>query len=74
MSSSEFYRGQALQQQSAADIAKLENVRVRCQRAADAWTDLAARSERGDVNRAAASAEKALLEPSENPDRGLMRV
>ena len=53
-----FYRAQAEQQQQAADDAALENVRERCQRASDAWSALARRSERNDVGRSYAAAGK----------------
>ena len=43
-----FYREQASQQQAQADDAALDNVRDRCQRAADAWRILAERIERTD--------------------------
>lgn len=57
MSSTIFYREQAGQQQRAADDADLENVRDRCQRASNAWTALAKRSERGDVARSDSAAK-----------------
>ena len=47
-----FYREQAAQQQAQADDALLDNVRERCQRAADAWRVLADRIERADTIRA----------------------
>ena len=53
-----FYREQAAQQQIAADAATLQNVRERCQRAADAWTALADRSERADTTRIQAASDK----------------
>lgn len=59
MSPLPFYREQAERQQSAADEATLENVRARCQRAADAWTALADRSERAERAREQAAATKA---------------
>lgn len=52
-----FYREQAAEQQEAADSATLENVRERCQRAADAWSALATRTER--VARAAGRPDSA---------------
>ena len=52
MSMSTFYREQAAQQQGLADAAQLDNVRERCQRAADAWVLLANRTERADTIRA----------------------
>ncbi|MDT7933553.1 MAG: hypothetical protein RQ833_02980 [Sphingomonadaceae bacterium] len=61
-----FYREQAAQQQLAADAAALQNVRERCQRASDAWTALAERSEKSQTfrdtiatSRAATLAEQA---------------
>lgn len=53
-----FYQEQAAAQQRAADGAMLENVRDRCQRASDAWLALAQRSERSEVARDRAAAEK----------------
>lgn len=58
MSPTNFYRTQADQQQQAADDAVLDNVRDRCQRAADAWAALAKRSERNETARATAAAAK----------------
>ena len=52
-----FYREQAAQQQGEADAALLDNVRERCQRAADAWRVLAERIERTDTVRATRLAE-----------------
>ena len=42
----EFYRAQALAMREQADAAVLDNVRDRCLRAADAWTEMAVRAER----------------------------
>ncbi|CAA9487618.1 MAG: hypothetical protein AVDCRST_MAG39-550 [uncultured Sphingomonadaceae bacterium] len=61
MSNKLFYREQAARQQADADAATLDNVRDRCQRAADAWTLLAERIERADSLRAARDAEDAPL-------------
>lgn len=58
MTTTLFYRGQAEQQQQAADDAALENVRERCQRASNAWSALARRSERTKGARSHAAAEK----------------
>jgi len=66
-----FYREQAAQQQGEADAALLDNVRDRCQRAADAWRLLADRIERADTMRATRLAENASLmeaDPDEHPD------
>ncbi len=67
MSPSQFYRAQAVQQQSAADAAILLNVRDRCQRAADAWGALATRSENTDTSRAL---NRLAEDANEIPDRG----
>lgn len=74
MSPSQFYRTQATAQQFAADTATLQNVRERCERASIAWAALADRSERSDSARAKVAAEKLMMMPSENPDRGLATV
>lgn len=71
MSPSPFYREQAAEQQRAADAATLENVRERCQRASNAWTALAVRTEQSEIARVEAAADKLLKGLSENPDRGL---
>lgn len=63
MSPTLFYRTQAEQQQRAADDAALDNVRDRCQRASDAWTALANRSERGDAARHRAAADAPTVDP-----------
>lgn len=66
-----FYREQAAQQQGEADAALLDNVRTRCQRAADAWRVLADRIERADSLRATRLADDAALmmpDPDEHPD------
>jgi tyrosine-protein phosphatase YwqE len=60
-----FYRTQAEQQQIAANAADLENVRERCQRASDAWTALARRSERNEAARSVAAAAKPMVENDE---------
>lgn len=70
MSSLHFYQTQAAQQQLAADTSPLENVRERCQRAADAWTALAVRCERAEIARLQVASDKLLKSQSENPDRG----
>ena len=70
MSTMIFYQQQAHEQQSAADAATLENVRERCQRAANAWTELAVRIARSETARAQAATDKLLVGMSENPDRG----
>ena len=58
MSPTLLYREQAQQQQHAADQAILENVRERCQRASNAWTELAVRSERSETARSQAATAK----------------
>ena len=70
MSMLSFYREQAATQQAAADAASLENVRDRCQRAADAWEVLAARCETAETARLEAASHKLLAGSNENPDRG----
>ena len=60
-----FYREQAALQKQAADTATLDNVRERCQRAADAWAQLAARGERAEEARAQTAAEKLLARTDE---------
>ena len=51
MSDLPFYRTRRDEMQKAADDATLENVRDRCQRAADAFSELAARAERAEMTR-----------------------
>ncbi len=58
MSTTQFYRAQAEQQQQAADDAELDNVRDRCQRASPAWAALARRSASNDASRDAAAVSK----------------
>ncbi|MGR6331466.1 hypothetical protein ACU5AX_20585 [Sphingomonas sp. XXL09] len=65
------YRDEAARQRLAAEESTLQNVRERCERAAQAWDALAVRSERVDATRTKAAADKLLGDPSENPDRGL---
>lgn len=65
------YRDEAARQRLAAEQSSLQNVRERCERAAQAWDALAVRSERTDATRVKAAADKLLADPSENPDRGL---
>lgn len=74
MSSLSFYQDQAALQQQAADTATLQNVRERCQRAADAWSVLAERTERADNARALIASDKLLSAVNENPDRGLATI
>jgi hypothetical protein len=64
MSSLLFYQEQAAQQQAAAEAATLQNVRERCQRAADSWAALAERTERIENGRA----RKHPGEPGEGTD------
>lgn len=65
------YREEAARQRTAAEASPLQNVRARCERAAQAWDALAVRSERADAARAKAASNKLLADMSENPDRGL---
>ena len=71
MSPLQFYKDQAAQQTQAAQRADLENVRVRCERAAQAWIVLATRIERADQTRTKTVAAKLLDTPSENLDCGV---
>ena len=48
MSSLAFFNDQAAKQALAGDQAEVQNVRERCQRAAAAWSVLAAREKRSD--------------------------
>ena len=57
-----FYRDQAAREQSAADNAVLENVRDRCQRAANAWAVLAERLEHTDKLRAGRKTDELVKE------------
>lgn len=67
----QLFRDEAARQRSAAEASPLQNVRERCERAAQAWDALAVRSERADATRTKAAADKLLGDPSENPDREL---
>lgn len=72
MSSLPLYRGEAARQRSAAEASPLQNVRERCERAAQAWDALAVRSERADAARIKAASDKLLADTSENPDLGFV--
>lgn len=65
------YRDEAARQRLAAEVSPLQNVRERCERAAQAWDALAVRGERADAARIKAAADKLLVGPSDNADRGL---
>jgi len=65
------YRDEAARQRSAAEASPLQNVRERCERAAQAWDALAIRSERADAARIKTASDKLLAGLSENPDRDL---
>ena len=65
------YREEAARERSAAEASPLQNVRERCERAAQAWDALAVRSEQADAARIKAASDKLLADRSENPDRGL---
>ena len=69
-----FYQEQAVRQQQTAADATLQNVRERAQRAADAWSNLAARSERADDERAQAASNRSAAELGENSDCGSASV
>ncbi|WP_246166333.1 hypothetical protein [Sphingomonas sinipercae] len=53
------YESRAAQARSEAEEAKLDNVRDRCLRAADAWEQMAERVRRTDQFRATLAADKA---------------
>ena len=55
----EFYLQRAAEARAGAGAATLDNVRDRWLRAAATWTEMAARSERGEKMRAKLMAEKA---------------
>lgn len=65
------FRDEAARQRSAAEASPLQNVRDRCERAAQAWEALAVRSERTDAARNKVASDKLLADTSEHPDRGL---
>ncbi|TKD52098.1 hypothetical protein FBR43_04070 [Sphingomonas baiyangensis] len=52
----DFYRARAAVEQANADAATLDNVRERCDRAAQAWTAMANRAERTRTQREAREA------------------
>lgn len=58
-----FFRARAAEQYAAAKAATLANVRARCERAAHAWDEMAARAERTEAMRHAreAKAEQARM-------------
>lgn len=58
MSTLLYYREQEARERRAAEQTKLENVRDRCQRSAEAWGSLAARLERADQMRAQLASDK----------------
>lgn len=59
MSQHEFYLERAEEARTSAGAATLDNVRDRWLRSEARWTEMAARSERGDAMRAKLVAEKA---------------
>jgi len=61
MTQHEFYLARAAEAKRDADASNLENVRNRCLRSEAAWSQMAARAERGDQMRAKAAAEKAAI-------------
>lgn len=67
MSPLQFYEEQAAKQSAASDQANLQNVRDRCQRAAAAWSVLAAREKRTDDAR---ERRRAASEASAEPNVG----
>jgi hypothetical protein len=59
MSQLDFYLTRAAEAKRDAEAATLANVRERCLRAEAAWSEMAARADRGDKMRAKLDAEKA---------------
>jgi hypothetical protein len=59
MSQLDFYLARATEAKRDAEAATLANVRERCLRAEAAWSEMAARADRGDKMRAKLDAEKA---------------
>ncbi|HEX8214377.1 MAG TPA: hypothetical protein VF582_02780 [Allosphingosinicella sp.] len=59
MSQLDFYLTRAAEARRDAEAATLANVRERCLRAEAAWSEMAARADRGDKMRAKLDAEKA---------------
>lgn len=59
MSQLDFYLARAAEAKRDAEAATLDNVRNRCLRAEAAWTEMAARADRGDKMRAKIESEKA---------------
>lgn len=59
MSQLDFYLTRAAEAKRDAEAATLANVRDRCLRAEAAWSEMAARADRGDKMRAKLDAEKA---------------
>jgi hypothetical protein len=55
----EFYLARAAEARADADAATLDNVRDRCLRSEAAWSQMAARAERGEKMREKLIAEKA---------------
>jgi hypothetical protein len=55
----EFYLARAAEARADADAATLDNVRDRCLRSEAAWSEMAARAERGERMREKLIAEKA---------------
>lgn len=65
MSQLDFYLSRAADAKREADAATLVNVRERCLRAHEAWSQMAARADRGDKMRAKLEAEKAAALPEQ---------
>lgn len=59
MSQLDFYLARAAEAKRDAEAATLANVRDRCLRAEAAWSEMAARADRGDKMRARLDADKA---------------
>ena len=64
MSQLDFYLMRAAEARREAEAATLQNVRDRCLRAEAAWSEMAARADRGEKMRARLEAEKAVAAAS----------
>ena len=58
-----FYRERATIERANADLATLDNVRERCDRAANSWNAMAVRAERTQTLRATREGSPALTSP-----------
>ncbi|MGK6321848.1 hypothetical protein ACMGDM_02055 [Sphingomonas sp. DT-51] len=65
------HRIEAARQRSAVEAFAFRSARQPCNPAAQAWDELAVRSERADAARIKAELDKLLADTGENPDGGL---